>query len=385
MSRTLLRPSPIYLIFRFLLSQLAVIRLRRFPSAMLALLALVCATASVKDPLVVQASTLPSRPTPPALAFAGGETSVDISVLSYNVKALPWPLRMDLPDPDTGAAMAKIGAHLAALQMNGTAPDVVLIQEGFASEAALIGQIGGYPYAAEGPTRADADGTAATAADTALAADAKWVLGEGQRPLLDSGLRAFSKYPITIRARRAFGRHACAGYDCLAAKGVLVFSVEIPGVPEPVTFLTLHMNANGASGAPEPRRQAAYRLQMDRLAETLQSAADSSAPLIFGGDFNVKTAAPRQQYADLKLAAAGLTSVHNSCARLGKACVKDYPADGSAHWLEPRDVQGFRDGTRIRVRPVASAEMFAGEGSGGQLSDHIGYFARYRLSWPTSP
>ena len=352
---------------------------------MLILVALVCAVASTKDPLAVQASTPPvqavsvSAPAPLIRRAPTGEAYTDISVLTYNVKGLPWPLRMDLPDPDPDAAMAKIGKHLDALRNAGKAPDIVLIQEGFPDTATDIGRLGNYRFAAHGPTRADANDATSTPADAILAAGADWTRGESQGPILNSGLHAFSDYPLTVRASRAFGRHVCAGYDCLAAKGVLVLGIDIPGVPEPVIVLTVHMNANGASGVPEPRALAAHRLQMDSFADVLQSAADPTLPLIFGGDFNVKAARARQEYADTRLNPARLTAVHLSCKV--PACTPGYPARENAHWLEPRDIQGFRGGAHIQVTPLSSEEMFAGPDSGGQLSDHAGYLVRYRLSW----
>jgi len=344
-----------------------------------------CATVASREHTVVHAAALAS-PVPAVAVQRGenGESYVDISVLTYNVKGLPWPLRMDLAEPDPDVAMARIGAHLSELRARGLAPDVVLVQEGFLPTATLIGQAGGYAFAAAGPSRIDAALVPTTLDDDKLAAEADWVRGEGGRPILDSGLHAFSTYPLKVIARSAFGRNACAGYDCLAAKGVLAFSIEVPGVPDSITFVTLHMNANGASGAPEARALAAYRLQIDRFARVLERL-DVSAPLIFGGDLNIKKARPRQQYADERLGPVGLTAVHVSCAVAGAGCDARYPVKEAGHWLEPRDVQGYRNGQRVHIRPLASAEMFADQDSGGRLSDHIGYLARYRLSWKTPP
>ncbi len=377
------RPS---LISHFLHTvRIAVFR-RRFVTSVFALSLLAAAMITSETPRAVQASTPGVRPTAteaPAVHTAtgehGAEISVEISVLTYNVKGLPWLLRLDLAEPDPETAMTKIATHLATLRAQGRAPDIVLIQEGFPNAAAHIGGLAQYRYAVHGPTRADADSVAITPAVAALAAEADWTRGEAQGPLLDSGLHAFSNFPMTLRARRAFGRHACAGFDCLAAKGVLMFTVDIPGLPDPVSILTVHMNANGAAGVAEPRALAAHRLQIDSLADTLASATDPAWPLIFGGDFNVKAARARQQYADERLGQARLVSVHTAC-RL-PTCAPGYRARDTAHWLEPRDIQGFRNGARVRLQPVTSEEIFAGPENGGQMSDHIGYLVRYRLLW----
>lgn len=309
-----------------------------------------------------------------------GERFVDISVLTYNVKGLPWPLRLDLEEGDAGKAMEAIGRHLGSLRAKGRAPHIVLIQEGFPDETALIGAFGGYRHAVEGPRREDAD-RPLTVADTALAAGADWRSAETQGPLLNSGLHAFSDFPLTIAASEAFGRHACAGYDCLAAKGVLAVVARIPGIPDPVNLLTMHMNASaGTAGVPAPRAEAAHHLQLDRLAEVLDRF-DTSSPLIFAGDFNVKQNVSRQRYADERLGPAGLTAVHVRCRQLGATCEAGYPTRWGAHWLEPRDIQGFRGGATVSVRPLASEPMFVGPYTGGKMSDHVGYLVRYRLSW----
>lgn len=355
------------------------LRILRRIAGLLVLATAGSAALSTEDPSAAHRPTAAIAGTP-APDWPRSATSADISVLTYNVKGLPWPLRMDLAERDPDAAMAAIGRHLGALRERNAAPNIVLVQEGFPDATALIGILGGYRYAARGPTRIDAGAMPPTDADMALAGRAAWRRGETQGPVFDSGLYVFSDFPITVRASHAFGRHACAGFDCLAAKGVLVFTVAIPGVPDPLVLFTAHMNA-GTSATPQERVLAAFGLQMDRLGDALDAALDPDLPLIFGGDFNVKAVAARQAFADARLGGLRLTAVHTRCPQLGPACTADYPAAPAAHWLEPRDVQGFRDGARVRVQPLSSEQMFAGPATGGKLSDHVGYAARYRLSW----
>ena len=66
-------------------------------------------------------------PPPPAPAAQTAE----ISVLTYNVRGLPWPIARG-----RGAALREIGAELAQMRREGREPDVVLIQEGFRAEMA---------------------------------------------------------------------------------------------------------------------------------------------------------------------------------------------------------------------------------------------------------
>ena len=55
--------------------------------------------------------------------------STELSVLTYNVRGLPWPLALGRAD-----ALKDIGAELARMRREGRQPDVVLIQEGFRGE-----------------------------------------------------------------------------------------------------------------------------------------------------------------------------------------------------------------------------------------------------------
>jgi endonuclease/exonuclease/phosphatase family metal-dependent hydrolase len=311
---------------------------------------------------------------------AQGENAVEISVLTYNVKGLPWPLRNDLEEGDTGRAMAAIGHHLGRLRAEGRAPNIVVVQEGFADETALIGMNGGYRYAVAGP-RGDDAGEPANADDMALAAEASWTRAETQGPLLNSGLYAFSDFPLTVVKSRPFGRYACAGYDCLAAKGVLALAVDIPGLPVPLYALTLHLNAGArTAGVPEPRAVAAHRLQINRFAQILESL-DPANPLLIGGDFNVKQDTKRQSFADERLGRGKLVAVHHRCRDELETCSPGYPARPDSHWLEPRDIQVVRAGVGVRIQPLSSEPMFADPLTGGMMSDHIGYLVRYRLSW----
>jgi hypothetical protein len=344
----------------------------------LAMLATISCTSSLQPQFSAQASSYDITAAKVPVHHDRSLGHTDISVLTYNVKGLPWPLRLDLPEPDPHTAMAQIGRHLAHLRANNTAPDVVLVQEGFTETAILIGKLGGYAFAVHGPTRDDARSAGNAAGDPKPADTSAFNNGE---PILDSGLHVFSNYPISIVARRAFGKFACAGYDCLAAKGVLVLQIEIPGVPDPVIFMTVHMNANGASGARPEQALAAHQRQMDIFADTLQVDIDPGLPLVFGGDFNIKKAIGRRDYADRRLNGSGLEAVHVVCVRM-PACQPRYPVAGDTHWLAPRDIQGYRDGRRVRLTPLASEELFSNASNGGRMSDHVGYMARYRLTWP---
>lgn len=338
----------------------------------LALVALACHSASTRvidrgDPVAFDAG--------PAVQVApDGATFTEISVLTYNVRAFPWPLRLD-----GAGAMKEIGRQLHVLRAQGRAPDVILIQEGFSDDAQFIAERGGYPYRAHGPTRADAMAAADDDRAQALRAGADWTKGETLGPVLGSGLHVFSRYPITETEGAAFGRHACAGYDCLAGKGVLAARVAIPGVPGGVVVFTTHLNANKRAGVSQARSGRAYEGQLARVRAFIDDTIAADVPVIFGGDFNIKNQAARREQAALTL--ASFSTVHRYCDDNAAQCRQTYHGDRRSGWLEPRDVQGFRDGARVRVQPLDVAALFDGGDDGPMLSDHVGYLVKYRLTW----
>jgi hypothetical protein len=313
---------------------------------------------------------------------ADGTSFTEISVLTYNVHAFPWPLRVD-----GAGAMEEIGRKLHALRAEGRGPDVLLIQEGFSDDARRIADIGGYPFHAEGSSRADSlrVGEAARGQTPVedLIAGADWTKGETLGPLIGSGLRAFSRFPIAETAGSSFGRYACAGYDCLAGKGVLGVRIDVPGVPGGVAFFTTHLNANKRSGVSQTRSGQAYELQLARLKTFMGERLPSDVPVIFGGDFNIKNQKKRQAQAYELL--ADFAMVHHYCDANASTCRQDYHGERRSGWLEPRDVQGFRDGARVRVEPVSVEALFDGGDDGAMYSDHAGYLVKYRLTWMAPP
>ncbi len=45
----------------------------------------------------------------------------------------------------------------------------------------------------------------------------------------------------------------CAGFDCLANKGVMMVHVDLPGLPEGLDIVNTHMNARKAAKVPKSR------------------------------------------------------------------------------------------------------------------------------------
>jgi hypothetical protein len=96
-----------------------------------------------------------------------------LSVLTYNVKGLPWPIALGRSN-----ALAQIGAHLSALRRSGQAPQVVVLQEAFTAEAQFIGVASGYRSIVSGPDAAESGSRSMTRDDRAYAAGQRWWKGE---------------------------------------------------------------------------------------------------------------------------------------------------------------------------------------------------------------
>jgi endonuclease/exonuclease/phosphatase family metal-dependent hydrolase len=304
-------------------------------------------------------------------AAAATPPPVELSVMTYNVEGLPWPVRSG-----RGEALKAIGRHLAALRDQGREPDVVLIQEGFAKETADLIALSGYPYVARGPKRGQRDPSPFSKDDKPDYRRVKYRRhGEGLGKWRSSGLWVLSNHPIQWVKSHAY--HYCAGLDCLANKGVMLVSLQVPGLPVPVEVANTHLNSKGASRVPRARNRTAHHLQADELKSFMQQDRTPGAPLIVGGDFNVKHAPDRFDYV---MEDYPFDVVSQYCKTRPKSCDAEISFDGDAPWLDTQDLIGFSDGARVSLRPIQVAAMFDGSAAGPVLSDHDGYEVRFRLS-----
>jgi len=103
------------------------------------------ALAPVDDPKTEDTPAAPFKP-------VGPFKPVELSVMTYNVEGLPWPIRFG-----RGRKLKAIGLHLAALREKGLQPDVVLLQEGFRDEVRDLIELSGYPHVAKGPRKKQRD------------------------------------------------------------------------------------------------------------------------------------------------------------------------------------------------------------------------------------
>ena len=344
---------------------------------LLALIGVAGLAACAEHPEPAQLPQLTSKDPRITRNAQGGGFRTTLSVLTYNVAGLPWPVR-------TGrdAALHQIGADLRRLQDEGRAPDVVLLQEAFTSTAAHVGIHAGYRNWVRGPQTGDSSTIDAPPPDRAFLDDRNFWKGEKAGKLLPSGLYVFSAYPITQVRMTSFGKDTCAGYDCLANKGVMLAVISIPGVPSPVQVLNTHLNSRGASGAPASRTLYAHKRQIDEMRLFLDQHLRRELPFIYGGDFNTRKSPDRFNH---KLAQIPGTVVHVYCLKTRGACDIRMSWDGDAPWLDTQDLQGFASGTAVRVRPIRVEAMFDAPRKDARLSDHDGYLVTYELTWAAAP
>lgn len=332
--------------------------------------ALALAACGPKPPL--RAMACDAAPRAPVTVEADGQTAhTTLSVLTYNLEGLGWPARKG-----RAAELGEIGERLAAMREAGTGPDVILFQEMFSGAAKRAVEASGYPAIAPGPRRT----TRPYIADhQKMAGRAKPLKGELGIKLVGGGLAVASRYPIVGTALDAYGRRACAGLDCLSNKGVMLARIAMPGVPAPIDIYNTHMNSRGASGVSVARDGEAHARQAVAASDFIARTQDLAAPLIFGGDFNMRHSEDRwAEFSEYH----PLTLVHEVCVDPASGCEVRMSWDGDAPWMDTQDLQFFADGERLTVRPLRVEALFDGGASGPQLSDHDGFLVTYELRWP---
>lgn len=328
-----------------------------------------------------------------------GTASMELSVLIYNVAGLPWPLGCGKQSRQTdsegnripiacnrSSALEDIGDALAELRKAGMEPDVIMLQEAFINAAEEIPNRGGYQNWVTGPGSDDLGLRFSERASEAFIADRSFWKGEKLGKWQHSGLLIASDYPIHVRYSHPFNQWECAGWDCLANKGMLTVELDIPGLPDSLAIATTHYNARGASGVSNERSLTAHNLQVDETNEHLDSLQRLYLPFIWGGDLNMRNAKDRFGYFVKRAAKRDdrLREVSGFCARNPDLCEVQIHWRTDAPWFETQNLQGWSPGDRIEIRPVRMEMLFDSPVNGVMPSDHDGLLVRYRLTWPAT-
>lgn len=320
--------------------------------------------------LLAPAASTPAVPTSPRHALRPFDGS--LSVLTYNVKGLPWPIALGRPE-----ALGRIADGLARLRDDGRAPHVVVLQEAFTDAARQVASRAGYRYVVDGPG-ADTPGESDAAVARDYAAAARWWNGETEGKFAGSGLQIASDYPIVAVRMIAFPAAACAGYDCLANKGAVLASIQVPGIAEPVDVLAAHLNSRSASGVAKARADRAYAMQTAALAAFVARAHDPRRMLVAAGDFNMgKT---RGRRSTLVRSVRNWTSAPVYEA-LQSAHRFNLLSGHDAHWelFRGKDFQFFSPGAETALSLQSIDAPFGRDAAGEMLSDHVGWVARFAV------
>ena len=297
----------------------------------------------------------------------------ELSILSYNVEGLPWPIASG-----RDAAAGAIADRLADMRAAGTQPHIVAIQEAFGQAGKLIGRQAGYRYVAYGPSDGEAGAEPVAPQDRSFAAAASPFIGETLGKYADSGLAIFSDYPIRWTRRMAFPAYACAGLDCLANKGVLVVALDVPGAARPVIVVDTHLNSRSASFASNARSLYAYRRQVDALGEFVGKLPERG-DMLLAGDFNVGNAPKRSAMLDqgvLVQAGLSLSVVEHDC---GHDCrhIDEGGAAAETSLLRGKSLLAFS--ANGSLAPLGTPIGFGRLPDGKMLSDHIGIERRFHI------
>lgn len=294
-----------------------------------------------------------------------------LSVMTYNVAGLPFPVALDRTGP-----LQEIGSRLAGLRQQGLQPHVVLLQEAFTPEAKSIAALSGYRFVAQGPDAVDLVSQSASAMPAAFRAARSWRKGETEGKWVDSGLMVMSDYPIIRVAKMAFQPDACAGFDCLAAKGVLVTWIKVPGQAEPLAIADTHMNSRHATGVSDARADAAFAEQLREARRFVADQVPKTTSVVFGGDFNIGHAPERLAQIG---AAAPLAGANGEAIARVDTLDPGNLADRNLQAVVTRgkDKEFFRAGSGKRLRLAAVEVPFGISRGGYDLSDHLGYIASY--------
>lgn len=333
----------------------------------LATLALVPALAV----LPADVTKLDARPDSRVAAPPASARSTEISILTYNVRGLPWPLAQG-----RAKALKAIGAELAMMRRDGRQPDVVLIQEGFRGEVADLVKASGYRHWARGPSRAERPSGVGPENGRRYAAVRYPSFGEGWGKFTGAGLHVLSDAPITQIKNTPY--RYCAGLDCLANKGLMLVRLAIPGAPGEIDIVNTHLNSRRAAKVPIARSLRAHNLQTEELMAFVNTHRDAYRPLLLGGDFNVLNAPDRYNY---RSAERPYQVVSEFCHRAANSCEGQTPDNHAAPWLRSQDLQAFASAGPVTVRPIRTETLFGASKSGPRLSDHDGYLVRYQLNW----
>ena len=292
-----------------------------------------------------------------------------IRVLSYNVNDLPWPLRKK-----TKKQLKIIGNDLGRRKSEGTAPDIVLLQEAFTDRSKKLLKNANYPYVIKGPGRRKSEGNLTQVQGGAKIEMKAANRGTNSKAYVGSGLYILSKYPIIERKFELFGER-CSGNDCFANKAILLGRIQLPGFKTPLDIITSHMDANKKSEASAKARLRAFKKQA-RIVKSFIDTFNGPRSAIFAGDLNIKDVA-RYNFFTSTIAA---TNAGQFCLQSPARCKTGANVTPDSLWRQTNDQHFIIEGADFRIVPVFMERNYDQLYKGKHLSDHLGFEVIYEVS-----
>lgn len=321
-------------------------------------------------PAAAAPAETPGEMPDPAAGETAGEV-IRLRILSYNVNDLPR-----LFGGERSARLDHIGRDLARRRAEGTAPDVVMLQEAFTRRGERLVTLSGYPYVVRGPGRR-AVNTPRELSRRVHVTHIKVPRRDMGGLLTNSGLYILSEHPVIEHQVEMFGEAACTGFDCLANKALLHVRIAIPGLDEPLDLLTAHMQANILSESKAHRRLDAHWRQTVIIGDFLKRVLNGSGrEAILAGDFNLR--APIERY-DLFVQEIGAENLGLICARNPEDCEIGAGTMPPELWRYTNDYQFLIAGDNLEIRPVFMTRNYHELLNGHPLSDHLGFEAVYEI------
>ena len=300
------------------------------------------------------------------------------SVLSYNINALPSPLKRHKKP-----LLKRIAQILQQRRDEGTQPAVVVLQEAFDKDSEIIMRETGYKYVLKGPGRKS--GLKRSQSSWDVQGANSYTHSAKPQKLTSSGMYILSDYEITNPVFYSFDNSACAGIDCLANKAIIAVELTIPGYTQKLQLVTTHLNSNKSAKVPKALRRAAHKKQTDILSHFLDKTTRTDWPLIMAGDFNTGQPA-RYTYFKKKIKAHDAGEI---CLATPQVCTLGH-GTRAAEIVGNDDTQLFRSAVLhssqdVYLTPRKISRNFREKIDGRPLSDHLGYEVRYALKKaPTS-
>ena len=304
-----------------------------------------------------------------AATTASATEKLTLRVLSYNVNDLPWPLRKK-----SKAQMKFIGRDLARRRAEGTAPDIVLLQEAFTNRAKKLVKKADYPYVKKGPGRRKSGGDLARVRGQQKIQMVAGNRGADTKAYVGSGLYILSRYPIIDTKYQMFG-HKCSGNDCLANKAVLLARIKLPGVAKPLDIVTSHMDANKKKEASKKKRFKAHKRQT-KIVKAFLDKFNGRRAAIFAGDLNVKNAKRYNNFIET----IPVVNAGEFCMETPQRCKTGENATADTLWRRTNDQHFIIEGNDFSIRPVFMERNYDQRVKGKRLSDHLGFEVIYEVT-----